>query len=171
MIQLVVNSNLLREIDEGLLIRRYAKFYYNDNESIENDALIKQNLKNLLDWDKNNSIPIFCSKFESIKRRDITRLINFIKENGPEIVRTYNAQYKNKKKREEVSFIKDYLKVKEQKIAENYLNPNYKVSGRGKKAKPCTYKDRTYLSRSECQYKEGITKGQLYKYLKETNQL
>lgn len=171
MIQLVVNSNLLREIDESELIRKYAKFCYKDNESVTSELVIKTNLKNLLDWDKNNSIPIFCSKFESIKRKDITRLTKFIIENGQEIIRTFNAQYKRGQNLEIENTVKEFLKVKEQKIAENYLDPNYKVSGRGKKAKPCTYKGRTYLSRSECQYKEGITKGQLYKYLKETNQL
>ena len=50
MIQLVVNVNLLREIDERKLINTYARFLYNNENDISNDVRIKENLIELLDW-------------------------------------------------------------------------------------------------------------------------
>ena len=155
MIQLVVNVNLLREIDERKLINAYARYVYKDEEDISNEIKIKENLIQLLDWDKNgdNGLGFYCSKFESIKRKDWDFLINFIKENSFDIkkIAFYPAKEKNKKQR--------------------FNDVNYKVSGRGKKAKPCIFEGRHYKSRQECIYKENITKNQLYNYLKSTNQL
>lgn len=50
MLQLIVNSTLLREIDERALINRYARYCYEDEESVTNDTIIQQNLANLLDF-------------------------------------------------------------------------------------------------------------------------
>ena len=87
MIPLVVNVNLLREIDERKLINAYAHFMYNDEKDISDEVQIKENLIQLLDWDKNgdNGLGIYCSHFESIKNKDWNKLITFIKENHHEI--------------------------------------------------------------------------------------
>ena len=87
MIQLIVNVNLLREIDERKLINAYARFMYNDEKDTIDDIQIKENLIQLLDWDKNgdNGLKIYCGKFESIKEKDWIILIQFIKENLHEI--------------------------------------------------------------------------------------
>lgn len=71
MLQLIVNVNFLREIDERKLINAYARFIYNDEKDVSDDIQIKENLIQLLDWDKNgdNGLGIYCSKFESIKRK------------------------------------------------------------------------------------------------------
>ena len=71
MIQLVVNVNLLREIDERKLINAYARFMYNAESDVTDDNKIKENLIQLLDWDKNgdNGLGIYCSKFEKIKKK------------------------------------------------------------------------------------------------------
>ena len=172
MIQLVVNTNLLREIDERKLINAYAHFMYNDEEDISNDTIIKNNLIQLFDWDENgdDGLGIYCSKFESIKRKDWEKLIQFIKDNRYEIELLSRPSVKEKKL-ESIKIVNDALEAKEQHNIERFTDENYKVSGRGKKAKTCIYNGREYKSRQECIYKEGLTKYQLYQYLKETNQL
>lgn len=169
MIQLIINSTLLREINDRTLINRYARFYYENEESVTNDTLIQQNLTKLLDWDVNGDkgVPIYCSKFENIKRKDWIRLIQFIKDNSEEIK---SIAYKplKEKKLEEKKIIFDSLEKKKEKEEKRFID--YKVSGRGKKAKPCVYKGKTYQSRQECIFKEGLTKYELYKYLKKTGQ-
>ena len=172
MIQLVVNTNLLREIDERKLINAYARFMYNDEEDVTEDSLIKSNLIQLLDWDENgdNGLGIYCSKFESLKRKDWERLIQFIKENHHEIKSI--AYYPSKERKlESIKIVNDALQSKEIHNIQRFTDENYQVSGRGKKAKTCVYEGREYKSRQECIYKEGITKYQLYEYLKNTNQL
>ena len=172
MIPLVVNVNLLREIDERKLINAYAHFMYNDEKDISDEVQIKENLIQLLDWDKNgdNGLGIYCSHFESIKNKDWNKLITFIKENHHEIKVLSYSDVKNRKL-ESIKIINDALQAKEKHYLERFTDENYKVSGRGKKAKPCIYEGRSYKSQQECMYKEGITKYQLYKYLKETNQV
>ena len=172
MIQLVINVNLLREIDERKLINTYARLIYTDEEDVSNDAKIKENLIKLFDWDINgeNGLGVYCGKFESIKRKDWDILINFIKENKHEIKTLSYTQVKERKL-ESLKVVLDTLEAKEQHNIERFSDKNYKVSGRGKKAKTCIYKGIEYKSRQECIYKENITKNQLYKYLKETNQL
>lgn len=172
MIPLVVNVNLLREIDERKLINAYAHFMYNDEKDISDEVQIKENLIQLLDWDKNgdNGLGIYCSHFESIKNKDWNKLITFIKENHHEIKVLSYSNVKNRKL-ESIKIVNDALQAKEKHYLERFTDENYKVSGRGKKAKPCIYEGRSYKSQQECMYKEGITKYQLYKYLKETNQI
>lgn len=174
MIQLVVNVNLLREIDERKLINAYARYVYNDEVDVTDDIQIKTNLIELLDWDKNGEqgLEIYCSKFEGIKNKDWERLIQFIKENHHEI-RTIAIQEGYLKSRQLIhkKVIKDFIATKEAHNIERFSDKNYTVSGRGKKARPCIYEGREYKSRQECMYKEGITKYQLYEYLKKTEQL
>lgn len=172
MIPLVVNVNLLREIDERKLINTYAHFMYNDEKDISDEVQIKENLIQLLDWDRNgdNGLGIYCSHFESIKNKDWNKLITFIKENHHEIKVLSYSDVKNRKL-ESIKIVNDALQAKEKHYLERFTDENYKVSGRGKKAKPCIYEGRSYKSQQECMYKEGITKYQLYKYLKETNQI
>lgn len=172
MISLVINTTLLREIDERKLINAYARKIYVDESDTVDNIKIKSNLENLLNWDINgeNGLGIYCGKFESLKRKDWDFLINFIKENKHEIKSI--AYYPSKEKKlESLKVVYDALEAKEQHNIERFSDENYKVSGRGKKAKPCTYKGRNYKSQQECMYKEGLTKYQLYKYLKETNQI
>ena len=172
MIQLVINTNMLREIDERKLINAYARFEYNDERDVTDDNLIKSNLVQLLDWDENgdDGLGIYCSKFESIKRKDWERLIQFIKNNRYEIELLSRPSVKEKKL-ESIKIVNDALEAKEQHNIERFTDENYKVSGRGKKAKTCIYNGREYKSRQECIYKEGLTKYQLYQYLKNTNQI
>ena len=172
MIQLVVNVNLLREIDERKLINSYARFVYNDEKDITDDVQIKENLIQLLDWDKNgdNGLGIYCSQFEEIKRKDWEFLINFVKENGKEIEFISRGSVK-KRKLEFIKVINDSIEKKKQHDIERFTSEEYKVSGRGKKARSCVYKGKEYKSRQECMYKEGLTKYQLWIYLKETNQI
>ena len=172
MIQLVVNVELLREIDERKLINAYARFMYNDESDITDDNKIKENLIQLLDWDKNgdNGLGIYCSQFEEIKRKDWDFLINFVKENSKEIEFISRSSVK-KRKLESIKVINDSIEKKKQHNIERFTSENYKVSGRGKKAKSCIYKGKEYKSRQECMYKEGLTKYQLWIYLKETNQI
>ena len=172
MIQLVVNTNLLREIDDRALINRYAKYCYEGEESVENDILIKQNLTKLLDWDTNgdNGVPVFCSKFESIKRKDWIILIQFIKDNKQEIKELSYAKLK-KERLENIKLIRNRKDSEEFKKATRLTSEDYNVSGRGKPARTCTYEGRTYKSRLECAYKEGITQNQLYRYLEKTGQV
>lgn len=171
-IQFVINSNLLRELNERKLINYYARFMYNDESDITNDVQIKNNLIELLDWDKNgdDGLGLYCGKFESLKSKDLDKLIQFIKENGFEI-KTIAYRPSKKRKLESIKIINDAIEAKEQANRERCIDINYKISGRGKKAKSCIYEGREYQSRQECIYKEDITKNQLYKYLKETNQL
>lgn len=172
MIQLIVNVNLLREIDERKLINAYARFMYNDEKDTTDDTQIKENLKQLLDWDENgdNGLGIYCSKFESLKERDWNVLVNFIKENHHEIksISFYPAK---DRKLESIKIINDALEAKKQHNIERFTDENYEISGRGKKAKPCIYEGREYKSRQECMYKEGLTKYQIWKYLKDTDQI
>ena len=164
MIQLVVNVNLLREIDERKLINAYARFMYNDEKDITDDVQIKKNLIELLDWD-DNGLGIYCSKFEKLKEKDWARLIQFIKENHYEI--KYIAFYPLKdRKLDSVKIINDAIEAKEQHNRERFTSEDYQVSGRGKKARPCIYEGREYKSRQECMYKEGLTKYQLWVYLR-----
>ena len=172
MIQLVVNVNLLREIDERKLINAYARFMYNNEKDTTDDTQIKENLIQLLDWDKNgdNGLGIYCSKFESIKKKDWIFLINFIKENSYEI-ELLSRPFVKEKKLESIKIINDIIESKKQHNKERFTSKDYQVSGRGKKARPCTYEGREYKSRQECMYKEGLTKYQLWIYLKNTNQI
>lgn len=172
MIQLVVNVNLLREIDEKKLINTYARLIYLNEEDTSVDFKIRDNLKKLFDWDINgeNGLAIYCSKFESLKEKDWIWLINFIKENAYEI-RTKSYIYAKEKRLEDIKKVESFLEQKESKQRKRFLDKNYKVSGRGVKARPCIYKGRKYSSRQECIYKENISKYELYIYLKETNQM
>ena len=172
MIQLVVNVELLREIDERKLINAYARLIYEKESDITDDNVIKVNLINLFDWDINgdNGLGIYCGKFESIKRKDWDILIQFIKDNGYEIEKISRTPLKEKKL-ENIKIINNFLEANKQHNIERFTDNNYQVSGRGKKAKPCVYEGREYKSRQECMYKEGLTKYQIWKYLKETNQI
>lgn len=172
MIQLVINTNMLREIDERKLINAYAKKVYESEKDIEDDDNIKINLTKLFDWDLNgdNGLGIYCGKFESIKRKDWPILIQFIKDNKYEIKKISYEPLKEKRL-ENIKIVNDALEAKEQHNIERFTNENYTVSGRGKKAKTCVYEGKEYKSRQECIYKEGITKYQLYEYLKKTGQL
>ena len=172
MIQLIVNVNLLREIDERKLINAYANFTYNDENDINDDVRIKENLIRLLDWDENgdNGLGIYCSKFEKIEKKDWEILIQFIKDNKYEIEKISRTPLKERKL-ENIKIINDFLKAKKQHNIKRFTSENYEVSGRGKKARPCVYEGREYKSRQECMYKEGLTKYQLWVYLKETNQI
>ena len=172
MIQLVVNTNMLREIDERKLIGAYARHMYNSEVDVTDDNVIKLNLIKLLDWDINgdNGLGVYCGKFESIKRKDWPILIQFIKDNGYEIEKISRKSLKERHL-ENVKIINDILEKKDFHNIERFTNENYEVSGRGKKARPCIYEGREYKSRQECIYKEGITKYQLYEYLKKTNQV
>jgi len=172
MIQLIVNTNLLREIDERKLINAYARYSYKSEVDSSDDNIIKDNLIKLFDWDINgdNGLKVYCGKFESIKRRDWDKLIQFIKENSYEI-EILSRPYIKEERLEDIKIVNSALEAKEQHNIERFSDENYKVSGRGKKAKTCIYKGKEYKSRQECIYKEGLTKYQLYEYLKETGQL
>ena len=172
MISLVINTNLLRELDERKLINAYARYLYNSEEDTSNDIKIKENLIKLLDWDINgsNALGIYCGRFESLKNRDLEMLVQFIKENHYEIKKLSYSPIKYRKL-ESIKLVNDSLQEKEKHNIERFTDENYKISGRGKKAKTCIYNGKEYKSRQECIYKEGITKFQLYEYLRETNQL
>ena len=172
MIQLVVNSILLREIDDRKLINAYAHLFYDDERDTTDDVKIKENLSNLLNWDINgdNGLGVYCGKFEQIKRKDWERLVEFIKENHHEI-RTLALESVKKRKLESIKVVNSVLEAREKHKKARFTDINYKVSGRGKKDKPCIYKGKEYKSRQECAYKEQLTRNQLYRYLKETNQL
>lgn len=172
MIQLVVNTTLLRELDERKLINAYARFVYNDENDTSNDNFIKENLIQLLDWDENgdNGLGLYCSKFESLKEKDWQKLIQFIKENHHEI-KSLASQPMKIRKLESIKVVNSELEKRQQHKIERLADKNYQVSGRGKKAKPCIYEGREYKSRNECVVKEGLTYDKLYKYLRETNQV
>ena len=163
---------MLREIDERKLINAYARYFCNEDSDTTDDGIIRENLKQLLDWDENGEkgLGIYCGKFESIKRKDWDILINFIKNNEYEIKRLSYTPSKRRKLESE-KLILDEIEKKENQKIERLSNENYKVSGRGKKARPCIYKGKEYKSRQECEAKEGITTYMLYNYLKETGQL
>ena len=172
MIQLVVNVNLLREIDGRKLINAYARFMYNDESDTTDDVQIRENLIQLLDWDKNgdNGLGIYCSHFEKLKEKDWNRLIDFIKENHHEIKSISYTSVKERKL-ESIKVINTEIEAKKIHNKERFTSENYQVSGRGKKARPCIYEGKEYKSRQECMYKEGLTKYQIWKYLKDTNQI
>lgn len=172
MIQVIINSTLLREFDERKLINAYARYVYNDDKDTSNDIKIKENLIELLDWDKNgdNGLGVYCSKFEDIKSKDWIKLIQFIKDNHYEIKLKSSYPVKERKLKS-IKIINDSLSAKEKHNIERFTDSNYKVSGRGKKAKPCIYNGKKYKSQQECIYKEGISKYKLYVYLKNTNQI
>ena len=172
MIQLVVNSNLLREIDERKLINVYARLIYENKDDITDDSIIKDNLIRLLDWDVNgdNGLGVYCSKFESIKNKDWERLTNIIKTNGDEI-EVISRKSLKEKRLEDKKIVDSYFESLEKRRIEHFTNPNYKETNRGKKGRPCEYNGRVYTNRQECIYKEGITKNQLYQYLKRTGQV
>lgn len=166
MIPLVINTILLRELDEKKLIKTYARHYYFSQEDIANDIKIKQNLEELLDWDKtgDNGLALYCGKYESIKRKDWDILINIIKTKCSKL--DPNPIPLNKSKE-----IKTLEELQEKKNIERYTDINYKLSNVGRPAKSCNYEGRIYKSRLECMYKENITKAELYRYLIKTNQL
>ena len=172
MIQLVVNSVLLREIDERKLINAYARYVYNDEKDTTEDSLIQSNLTQLFDWDINgdNGLKVYCGKFESIKRKDWKKLVQFIKENHHEI-ELLSRTFVKERKLKSIKLVNSIIEQREQHNRERFSDENYKVTGRGKKAKSCIYEGREYKSRQECMYKEGLTKYQIWKYLKETNQI
>ena len=172
MIQIVINTSLLREIDERKIINAYARFCCNKEVDISDDVIIKSNLIELFDWDKNgdNGLGVYCSKFENLKKKDWERLVKFIKDNKHEIKRLSSKYVKNKKL-ESIKIINDAIEAKEKHNKERFSDENYQISGRGKKAKPCIYEGRKYKSQQECLYKEGLTKFQLYQYLLKTKQL
>ncbi len=174
MIQLVINTVLLRELDERKLINAYARYKFNDHKSVVDPHEIKNNLKSLLNWDINgdNGLALYCGKFESIKRKDWDKLIEFIQENGEEITKIaiYN-DFPEKRELEDQKVLNSTLEKKELHNIERFTDKNYTVSGRGKRAKPCEYNGKIYSSRQECRYKEGITQNQLYRYLERTNQI
>ena len=170
--QFVVNVNLLRELDERKLINAYARFMYNDEKDTTDDTQIKENLIQLLDCDINgdNGLGIYFGKFESIKRKDWERLIQFIKDNHHEI--KYLAYAPRKERRlESIKIIHDTIESKKEHDKERCVDENYQVSGRGRKARTCIYEGREYKSRQECMHKEGITQNQLYRYLEKTGQV
>ena len=172
MIQLVVNVNLLREIDERKLINAYARFMYNDEEDTSNDIRIIGNLKQLFDWDINGDegLGVYCGKFESIKGKDWIKLVQFIKENHHEI-KEISYMPNRERKLESIKIVNSMIEAREKHKIERFSDENYKVSGRGKRARPCVYNGRAYKSRQECIYKEKITQNQLYRYLEQTGQL
>lgn len=71
MIQLVINVNLLREIDERRLINTYARLVYNEEEDTSDDEIIRRNLESILDWDirGDRGLAVYCNKFESLKEK------------------------------------------------------------------------------------------------------
>lgn len=174
MLQFVINTELLRELDERKLINAYARYKFNNDKSVTDPLEIKSNLEELLNWDINGDkgLGLYCGKFESIKRKDWDRLIKFIQENGEEIskIAMYN-DFPEKRELENQKVVNSILEKKELHKKERFTDENYSVSGRGKPAKSCEYNGRVYSSRQECMYKEGITQNQLYRYLEKTNQV
>lgn len=174
MIQLVVNVNLLREIDERKLINAYARYMYNDEFDINDDIRIRENLIQILDWDENgdSGLGIYCGRFESIKNKDWDILINTIKVFGEEIAKISESKsYLENRKLEHNKQIYSEKEKSEERLRTIYSDPNYTTNSRGIKAKPCEYNGKVYQSRFECMYKENITKAQLYKYLALSGQL
>lgn len=159
---LIINTSLLRELDERKLIIAYARYMYRTEEDINNDSLITTNLKILLDWDYggDQGLGLYCSHFESIKRKDWKRLIDLIKKNKDEIInfpRNENDVIFNIKR--------NLNKYRVNKTI--YDEIDYEPRNRRIKAVPVIYKGRPYKSHRECMYKEGITYYALKKYLKD----
>ena len=100
---LVINTNMLRELDERKLINAYARYVCESEKDLSDDNNIKLNLIRLFDWDVNgdNGLGIYCGKFESIKRKDWIKLIQFIKENSHEIEKL-SRPFLNEKKLENI---------------------------------------------------------------------
>jgi len=172
MIQLVINTNMLREIDENKLINYYSRLYYWNKKDITDDNKIRLNLENLFDWDANgdNGLGIFCSKFESIKRKDWEILIQFIKNNGS-IIKEKAKPFLNRKREENKKIILSKYQQKKKAEIEYLKSDNYKATTSGKPAKSCIYEGRIYKSRKECMAKEGIDNFKLYEYLHKTGQV
>lgn len=172
MIQLVVNTNLLREIDERRLINTYARLMYNEEKDTSDDETIRRNLESILDWDirGDRGLAVYCNKFESLKRKDWEILIQFIKDNAFEI-KNISYSYKKERKEMEKKIVLSKIELKEKHNKERASSENYQVSRRGKPAKPCIYEGRYYKSRYECRYKEGISQNKLYRYLEKTGQI
>ena len=97
-------------------------------------------------------------------------MIPLLKENHHEIKSIAYTPNKERKL-ESIKVINDAIEAKKKHNIERFTDENYQISGRGKKARPCIYEGRHYISRQECMYKEGLTKYQLWVYLKETNQI
>ena len=133
MIQLIVNVNLLREIDERKLINAYAKKVYESEKDIEDNDIIKINLTKLFDWDINgdNGLGVYCGKFESLKRKDWERLIQFIKDNKYEI-ELISRPFIKEKKLENIKIINSALEIKEQHNIKRFSDENYQVSNKVK---------------------------------------
>lgn len=170
--QFVVNTCLLRELDERKLINRYAKLMCETEEDFEDEIKIRQNLEKLLDWDINgdNGLGLYCGRFESLKKKDMKFLIDFIKKNSFEIKNLSYAARKEKRL-ENKKIVLNWIESKINKEKEYYTKEDYTPSKRGLPAKPCEYKGKIYKSRHECQYKEGISQSQLYRYLEKTGQV
>lgn len=172
MLQLIVNSELLREIDEIALINFYGIWYYENEESVENEIIIKNNLEKILNWDVkgHDGLGIYCGKFENIKRKDWDRLIEFIKDKKYDIQKVANTGQARKRRKSDRKIVLDTLELKEEYNKKRFSDPNYKVSGKGKKAIPCEYKGKHYQSRQQCKYAENLSDYELYQYLKKTGQ-
>lgn len=171
MIQLVINSNLLRELDENRLLKTYARLVFINNEDLEDDIKIRDNLIKILDWDVygDKGLGLYCSNFETLKRRDWDVLVQCIKDNKLSIIRY--AKEPSQKEIAEKKEVLDFINKKELKKKEFFTNVNYTVTKKGKKARSCIYEGRVYKSRQECRYKEGISQSKLYRYLEKTGQV
>ena len=165
--QIIINTSLLRELSKSKLLTYYGKFYYVNDEDLTNEEKIKSNLLDLLDWDTNgdSGLELFCSRFESIKKSDLKELITFILNNSDEIIKRSKEEVKLRKL-EHQKVIRNSYEILEDKRKTHFCDENYKVNPYGKPAKETIYKGRIYKSRQECMYKEGLTKNQLYQYLK-----
>jgi hypothetical protein len=170
--QIIINTSLLRELSKSKLLTYYGRFYYVDNEDLTNEEKIRSNLLDLLDWDTNgdSGLELFCSRFESIKRSDLKELVKFILNNTDEIIKRSKKEFKLREL-EHQKVIRTHFEILEDKRKKHFCDENYEVNPYGKPAKETIYEGRRYKSRQECMYKEGLTKAQLYKYLKkhETN--
>lgn len=165
--QIVVNSTLLREFPKNIFLLYYARFYYKSDEDLTNEGVIQNNIKDLLDWDANgdSGLEIFCSKFESLKRRDLKTLTDYIINKAEEIKKKAKEPIKLREL-EHYKVIRSEQEKQEEKIKEHFCDENYEANPYGKPAKVTIYEGRVYKSRQECMYKEGLTKNQLYQYLK-----
>lgn len=166
--QFIVNTNLLREIDEREFLKAYARLVYTGDLDVTDDATIRVNLIELMDWEKNGSagLGIYCGKFEKLKEKDFIMLIDKIKEYKEFIIgESKNSTRKLPHKKEKA------IKLETFKKGDRYKDVNYEPSNRGKLARPCIYEGREYRSRTECMAKEGLTQNKLYRYLERTGQV
>ena len=165
--QIVINTSLLREVSKSKILNYYAHFYYIDEKDLTDRNVIKDNILNLFDWDANgdSGLAVFCSKFESIKRYDLDDIIQFIIDNAEEIKLKSKENHKLRTL-EQKKLILTSDQLSEQRKIDHFCDENYEVNPYGKPAKVTIYEGRVYKSRQECMYKEGITKNQLYQYLK-----